>query len=82
MADLHFATKFHHFMHPLVQWHWMPTFLVGEYLFYGLAIIAFVHAKRNGSFHTANLAKKSRKKIDHCKSHCLFSDFGCHNTLG
>src|SRR5687767_4991031 len=29
----------------------MPTFLVGEYLFYALAAIALVHARRNGRRH-------------------------------
>src|SRR5690606_17614897 len=40
-----------HFHNPIIQWQLMPTFLVGEYLFYLLALIAFLHAKRHGFVH-------------------------------
>lgn len=38
----------HHFNSPLVKWATQPSFLLGEYLFYALAIIALVHALRSG----------------------------------
>src|SRR5690242_18253791 len=39
---------FNHFNSPLLQWQWMPTFLIGEYLFYLLTIVALIHAIRGG----------------------------------
>lgn len=38
----------HHFNSPLAKWAAQPSFLLGEYLFYALALVAFVHALRAG----------------------------------
>lgn len=41
--------EFVHFRSPWLQWEQMPTFLVGEYLFYFMTLVALIHATRNGS---------------------------------
>jgi hypothetical protein len=41
----------HHFNGFAQQWQAMPSFLVGEYLFIALAIVAFVHARACGRGH-------------------------------
>ncbi len=41
----------HHFNGFAHQWRVMPSFLVGEYLFIALAIVALVHARRCGRAH-------------------------------
>lgn len=50
MEDL--PTKFTHFKSLYSQWELMPTFLVGEYLFYILTLIALYHALRSGYWYT------------------------------
>jgi len=46
-----YPANFTHFKSPIVQWHEIPTFLVGEYLFYCLTIIALIHAIRSTRLH-------------------------------
>ncbi len=41
----------HHFNNPFGKWAAQPSFLVGEGLFYALAIVALVHALRRGRSH-------------------------------
>lgn len=36
---------------PVDQWAVLPSFLVGEYLFYACTIVAFLHARRHGRAH-------------------------------
>jgi hypothetical protein len=43
--------QFHHFNSPFLQWEQLPTFLLGEYLFYFLSIIGLIHALRNSRLH-------------------------------
>jgi hypothetical protein len=46
--DLAPHLPWHHFTGPAAKWAEQPSFLLGEYLFYGLAAAAFVHAWRQG----------------------------------
>lgn len=41
----------HHFTSPVEKWATQPSFVVGEYMFIALAILAFVHARRSGRDH-------------------------------
>jgi len=40
-----------HFSSPLEQWARLPSFLIGETMFIGLAVLALVHARREGRDH-------------------------------
>lgn len=44
-----YTAQFVHFKSPWLQWEQMPTFLIGEYFFYFMTLVALVHAIRNGS---------------------------------
>lgn len=41
----------HHFNSPIAQWHNLPTFLIGEFMFMACAVIALIHARREGRDH-------------------------------
>ena len=45
------ASSWQHFTSPVQQWSVLPSFVLGEYLFMILAVIALVHAKREGRDH-------------------------------
>jgi hypothetical protein len=43
------------FTSPLAKWAAQPSFLIGEYLFYGCVVAAFVHAWRQGEERSKHL---------------------------
>lgn len=45
------ALPWQHFRSPLEQWATLPSFLLGEYMFMALALLALVHARREGRDH-------------------------------